>query len=79
MTYAVKMWDCAQLMRVLAKEVRSKHNVLDPYEVVSHHIEREFNVKIVYDPNALFDDSIEDPHIIFPSEAYYTMLLLKYL
>ena len=72
MSHTIKLDECLDLMRVLSLEVRAKYSIGDT-EVSSPYIEQEYGVKINY-------DNILDPNAIvtFPSEAHYTMLMLKY-
>ena len=60
-------------MRVLSQEVRAKYTV-DDNEVSSPYIEQEYGVKINYG-NILHHKTST---VTFPSEAHYTMLMLKY-
>ncbi len=73
MSYTIKLVECSQLMRVLSQEVRAKYTV-DDNEVSSPYIEREYGVKINYGNI----HHLKISTVTFPSEAHYTMLMLKY-
>jgi hypothetical protein len=80
MTHHVPMETCMSLLQKMARESRARHSV-DRDTVISPYMERDYGIKIVYDPNALMRE-VDDPsksYIIFASEAQYTMLMLKYL
>ena len=80
MTHTVLMEDCMSLLQKMARETRDRHNV-DRNTVISPYMERDYGIKIVYDPNALMRE-VDEPsksYVLFASEAQYIMLALKYL
>jgi hypothetical protein len=80
MTHHVSIDNCMSLIQKMARESRARHSV-DRDTVISPYMERDYGIKIVYDPNALMKpaDDLNKSYIIFASEAQYTMLMLKYL
>jgi hypothetical protein len=72
-SYTIKLDECMYLMRVLSQEVRAKYTISDN-EVSAPYIEQEYGVKIGYG-NILHNNTST---VTFPSEAHYTMLMLKY-
>jgi hypothetical protein len=80
MTHRVPMEDCMRLLSRMANEARARHGV-DLYEVVFPYIEQDYEIKIVYDPNAMIKsiDIPSESYIEFASAAQYTMFVLKYL
>jgi hypothetical protein len=80
MTHRVPMEDCMHLMQRMARETRARHGAGHDI-VISPYMEQDYEIKIVYDPNAMFKpiDAPSKSYIEFASAAQYTMLVLKYL
>jgi len=78
MTYTIKLDECLDLMRVLSQEVKAKYNVGEN-EISSPYIQQEYGVKIKYANILSKQKKIPAPTVTFPSEAQYTLLMLKYL
>ena len=74
------MEDCMSLMQRMARETRARHGVGHD-TVISPYMEQDYEIKIVYDPNAMIKsiDAPSESYIEFASTAQYTMLVLKYL
>lgn len=74
MSYTISLDQCSDLLFKLAAELREKYDI-NKGEIVTPYLEREYNIKVIY------DDILDEDHrstAIFPSEAHYTFLLLKY-
>jgi hypothetical protein len=78
MTYTVELSECLDLMRVLSQEVKAKYNIGDN-EISSPYIQQDYGVKIKYADILSKQKKIPAPTVTFPSEAQYTLLMLKYL
>jgi hypothetical protein len=78
MTYTVELSECLDLMRVLSQEVKAKYNIGDN-EISTPYIQQEYDLKIKYANVLSKRKKIPAPTVTFPSEAQYTLLMLKYL
>ena len=78
MTYTVELSECLDLMRVLSQEVKAKYNIGDN-EISSPYIQQDYGVKIKYADILSKQKKIPAPTVTFPSQAQYTLLMLKYL
>jgi len=78
MTYTIELGKCLDLMRVLSQEVKVKYNIGDN-EISTPYIQQEYGVKIKYANVLSKQKKIPAPTVTFPSEAQYTLLMLKYL
>jgi len=77
MSYTVKLDECLDLMRVLSQEVKAKYNVSDN-EISTPYIQKEYGLKIKYANVLSKSKKIPAPTVTFPSEAHYTLLMMKY-
>jgi hypothetical protein len=77
MSYTIELGECLDLMRVLSHEVKAKYNIGDD-EISTPYIQKEYGLKIKYANVLSKSKKIPAPTVTFPSEAHYTMLLLKY-
>jgi hypothetical protein len=77
MSYTIKINECLDLMRVLSQEVKTKYNISDN-EISTPYIERDYGVKIKYANILSKRKKIPAPTVTFPSEAHYTLLMMKY-
>jgi hypothetical protein len=78
MSYTIELGECLDLMRVLSQEVKAKYNIGEN-EISSPYIEREYGLKIKYANVLTKQKKIPPSTVTFPSEAQYTMMMLKYL
>ena len=78
MSYTIELGECLDLMRVLSQEVKAKYNIGEN-EISSSYIEREYGLKIKYANVLSKQRKIPPSTVTFPSEAQYTMMMLKYL
>ena len=74
------MGDCISLLQRMARETRARHGVGHD-TVISPYMEQDYEIKIVYDANAMLKavDEPSESYIEFASAAQYTMFVLKYL
>ena len=75
MTYTVELSSCFKMMKHIAKELKDRHNVGDN-EIIWPWITKEHGIKIKY--GNLISEPIVPATVTFPSESYYTFLVLKY-
>jgi hypothetical protein len=75
MTYTIELSHCAELMRRVARELRKQHSV-DDGEIIWPYITREHGIKVKY--GNLATEPYKPATVTFPSEAYYTWLVMKY-
>jgi hypothetical protein len=75
MTYTIELSHCAELMRRVARELRERVEVGDD-EIIWPYITREHGIKIKYGNLTTYPPG--PATVTFPSEAYYTWLVLKY-
>lgn len=76
MTYTVELDTCHGMMRRVARELKTRHHVGDN-TVIWPYITREHGITIRY--GNLLADPPAPAMVTFPSETYYTWLVLKYL
>jgi hypothetical protein len=76
--YTIELNQCLDLMRVLSDEVKRKYNI-NENEISSPYIEREYGLKIKYANVLSKNEKVSLSTVTFPSEAQYTMMMLKYL
>jgi len=75
MTYTIELDTCHDVMRRVAQELKTQHCV-DDNTVIWPYITREHGITIRYG-NLLADPPV--PALVtFPSESYYTWLVLSY-
>jgi hypothetical protein len=65
-------------MRVLDDEVKRKYNIKEN-EASSPYIEREYGIRIKFGNILSKNEKASLTTVTFPSEAQYTMMMLKYL
>jgi hypothetical protein len=75
MTYTIELSHCAELMRCVAQDLRKQHSV-DDGEIIWPYIAREYDIKIKYGNLTTYPPG--PATVTFPSEAYYTWLVMKY-
>jgi hypothetical protein len=75
MTYTVELVDCLEMMRRVAREVKTRHSV-DDNVVIWPYITQEHGITIRY--GNLLRDPVERTVVTFPSKEFYTFLMLKY-
>ena len=75
MTYTIELNHCSELMRCVAQDLRKQHSV-DDGEIIWPYITREHGIKIKY--GNLVSEPYKPATVTFPSEAYYTWLVMKY-
>lgn len=75
MTHTVKLDDCCEMMRRVARELKTRHRVGND-TVIWPYITQEHGITIRY--GNLLSDPISPALVTFPSKAYYTWLALKY-
>jgi hypothetical protein len=75
MTYTIELGHCSELMRCVAQGLRKQHSV-DDSEIIWPYITREHDIKINY--GNLATEPYKPATVTFPSEAYYTWLVMKY-
>ena len=76
MTYTIELGHCSELMRRVAQKLREQHQVSDD-EIIWPYITRKHGITVKY--GNLMSEPYAPATVTFPSEAYYTMLVLKYL
>jgi hypothetical protein len=75
MTYTIELSHCAELMRCVARDLRKQHSVNDS-EIIWPYIAREHGITVKY--GNLVSEPYLPATVTFPSEAYYTWLVMKY-
>jgi len=75
MSYTVELGHCSELMRRVARELRTRH-AIDSGEIIWPYITREHGIKVKY--GNLATEPYLPATVTFPSEAYYTWLVMKY-
>ena len=75
MTYTIDLKDCLQVMQRVAREVKTRYSVSDN-EVIWPYITKDYNITMQY--GNLLSNPIEPALVTFPSEEFYTFLMLKY-
>jgi hypothetical protein len=76
MTYTIELRHCSELMQRVAQELRKQHSV-SASEIIWPYIAREHGITVKY--GNLATEPYKPATITFPSEAYYTWLVMKYL
>jgi hypothetical protein len=76
--YRIELNQCLDLMRVLDDEVKRKYNIKEN-EASSPYIEREYGIRIKFGNILSKNEKASLTTVTFPSEAQYTMMMLKYL
>jgi hypothetical protein len=77
MSYTIELSKCLDLMRVLSQEIKAKYNIGDN-EISTPYIQKEYGIKIKYANVLSKSKKIPSPTVTFPSEAHYTLLMMKY-
>jgi hypothetical protein len=75
MTYTIDLKDCLQVMQRVAREVKTRYSVSDN-EVIWPYITKDYNITMRY--GNLLSNPVEPALVTFPSEEFYTFLMLKY-
>lgn len=75
MSYTIRLDQCHDVMRKLAKDLKVKYTV-DDAETIWPYITREYGITVKY-RDLLRDDS-PPTLVVFPRESIYTFLMLKY-
>jgi hypothetical protein len=75
MTYTIDLKDCLQVMQRVAREVKTRYSVSDN-EVIWPYITKDYNITMQY--GNLLSNPVEPALVTFPSEEFYTFLMLKY-
>ena len=78
MTYTIELNKCLDLMLVLDDEVKRKYNIKEN-ERSSLYIERDYGIRIKFGNILSKNEKVSLSTVTFPSEAQYTMMMLKYL
>jgi hypothetical protein len=78
MRYTIELNKCLDLMRVLDDEVKRKYNIKEN-EISSPYIERDYGIRIKFGNILSKNEKVSLSTVTFPSEAQYTMMMLKYL
>jgi len=76
--YRIELNQCLDLMRVLDDEVKRKYNIKEN-EISSPYIEREYGIRIKFGNILSKNEKASLTTVTFPSEAQYTIMMLKYL
>ena len=75
MTYTIDLKDCREVMMRVAREVKTRYSVGDN-EVIWPYITKDYNITMRY--GNLLSNPVEPALVTFPSEEFYTFLMLKY-
>jgi len=75
MTYTVKLDDCREVMQRVAREVKTRYSVGDN-EVIWPYITKDYDITMQY--GNLLSNPVSPALVTFPSEEFYTFLMLKY-
>ena len=73
--YTIELDRCHNVMKRLARDVKTKYSVSDN-EIIWPHITKEYGITVNY--QNLLRDGSPPTTVTFPSESLYTFLLLKY-
>jgi hypothetical protein len=76
MSYTIELDKCHKVMKRLARELKTKYNVGDN-EIIWPYITQDYGIRVKY-KNYLDPDPGAKTLVTFPSESFYTFLLLKY-
>jgi hypothetical protein len=75
MTYTVELDACHDVMRRVARELKTRHRVGDN-ETIWPYITQEHGITVRY--GDLLRDNLSPATVTFPSKSYYIWLVLKY-
>jgi hypothetical protein len=75
MTYTIDLDDCREVMQRVAREVKTRYSVGDN-EVIWPYITKDYDITMQY--GNLLSNPKEPALVTFPSEEFYTFLMLKY-
>jgi hypothetical protein len=75
MTYTVELSKCQDVMRRVARELKTRYSVSDS-EIIWPHITQEYGITVKY--SDILKENSPPTTVTFPSESFYTFLMLKY-
>lgn len=75
MSYTMRLDQCQDVMRKLAKDLKAKYSV-DDSETIWPYITQEYGISVKYAD--LLRDNSPPTQVVFPRESLYTFLMLKY-
>ena len=75
MTYTIKLSGCQKLIKNVARELKTRYSV-NNNETIWPYITREYGITVKY--SDILKEHLLPTTVTFPSESFYTFLLLKY-
>lgn len=79
MTYTIPLIECMNLMREVARDIRQRRSIPEE-ENIWYYIGQEHGITITYGRTMFRNEThLGSPTTVtFPSESYYTMLVLRW-